>query len=288
MDRVGPDGQRLDARQRARYRPAEERVGAAVAAHLAAHPFATEGDLERVRASERAKAQHSVPYFDFTVSAAKSVSVLHASLLVAARQARAAGRHGEAGELERDLPSGRCGRWPRTPRWPAGRPSSTAARIVAACRRAAPGRSWTPGSSGPRSVRWPPCLLCTQRCGRLPRRRAWSAPGCCRRSSAAASSAARSTRPSARRRRSPGPRCCGRSTGPCLPWRRGWTRPPWPRSWRPRRCPRARCWPSARRRTRWTCPRSGSAPRTAAACTPAGHGTVHHPGPPGSGGVSGR
>jgi len=102
MDRVGPDGQRLDARQRARYRPAEERVDAAVAAHLAAHPFATEGDLELVRAAERAKAQHSVPYFDFTVSAAKSVSVLHASLLVAARQARAGGRHGEAGELERD------------------------------------------------------------------------------------------------------------------------------------------------------------------------------------------
>jgi hypothetical protein len=102
MDRVGPDGQRLDARQRARYRPAEERVGAAVAAYQAAHPFATEGELERVRAAERAKAQHSVPYFDFTVSAAKSVSVLHASLLVAARQACAAGRHGEAGELERD------------------------------------------------------------------------------------------------------------------------------------------------------------------------------------------
>jgi hypothetical protein len=74
MDRVGPDGQRLDARQRARYRPAEERVGAAVAAHLAAHPFATEGDLERVRASERAKAQHSVPYFDFTVSAASRLA----------------------------------------------------------------------------------------------------------------------------------------------------------------------------------------------------------------------
>lgn len=102
MDRVGPDGQRLDARQRARYRPAEERVNAAVAAHQAAHPFATEGDLELVRVAERAKVQHSVPYFDFTVSAAKSVSVLHASLLVAARQAHAGGRHTEAGELERD------------------------------------------------------------------------------------------------------------------------------------------------------------------------------------------
>jgi TrwC relaxase len=80
MDRVTPDGQRLDARARARYRPAEERADEAVAAYAAAHPFATEGDLERVRALERAKAQHSVPYFDYTVSAAKSVSVLHASL----------------------------------------------------------------------------------------------------------------------------------------------------------------------------------------------------------------
>ena len=88
MDRVGPDGQRLDARQRPKYRPAEERVDRAVAAYSAAHPFATEGDLERVRVLERAKAQHSVPYFDFTISAAKSVSVLHASLLVAASQAR--------------------------------------------------------------------------------------------------------------------------------------------------------------------------------------------------------
>ena len=102
MDRVGPDGERLDARQRAKYRPVEERVDAAVVAHQAAHPFATDRDLELVRVAERAKAQHSVPYFDFTVSAAKSVSVLHASLLVAARQARAGGRHTEAGELERD------------------------------------------------------------------------------------------------------------------------------------------------------------------------------------------
>jgi len=102
MDRVGPDGQRLDARQRPKYRPADERVDRAVAAYTAAHPFATDGDLERVRVLERAKAQHSVPYFDFTVSAAKSVSVLHASLLVAARQAHEAGRRTEAESLERD------------------------------------------------------------------------------------------------------------------------------------------------------------------------------------------
>ena len=100
MDRVAPDGQRLDARARPHFRPVREREEAAVAAHLVAHPYATEGELAGVRAAERAKSQSAVPYFDFTVSAAKSVSVLHASLLVAARQAREAGAHERARELE--------------------------------------------------------------------------------------------------------------------------------------------------------------------------------------------
>ena len=52
-----------------------------MAVHLVAHPYATAGELEEVRAAERAKSQSAVPYFDFTVSAVKSVSVLHASLL---------------------------------------------------------------------------------------------------------------------------------------------------------------------------------------------------------------
>ena len=74
MDRVAPDGQRLDARARPHFRPVREREEAAVAAHLVAHPYATAGELEAVRAAERAKSQSAVPYFDFTVSAAKSVS----------------------------------------------------------------------------------------------------------------------------------------------------------------------------------------------------------------------
>ena len=44
MDRVGPDGQRLDARARPKPRPSAEREDRAVAAYRAAHPFATEGD----------------------------------------------------------------------------------------------------------------------------------------------------------------------------------------------------------------------------------------------------
>ena len=100
MDRVAPDGQRLDARARPHFRPLQDREEAAVAAHLVAHPYATEGELADVRAAERAKSQSAVPYFDFTVSAAKSVSVLHASLLVAARQAREGGADERARELE--------------------------------------------------------------------------------------------------------------------------------------------------------------------------------------------
>src|SRR5215831_16150179 len=84
VDRVGPDGQRLDARARARYRPVGEREDLAVEAHLALHPLATEGDLEAVRAAEPAK----------------SVSVLHASYLVAARQACQQGARADAEKLE--------------------------------------------------------------------------------------------------------------------------------------------------------------------------------------------
>ena len=61
-----------------------------MAAHLVAHPYATAGELADVRAAERAKSQSAVPYFDFTVSAVKSVSVLHASLLTDARRLREA------------------------------------------------------------------------------------------------------------------------------------------------------------------------------------------------------
>ena len=100
MDRVGPDGVRLDARARARFRPVKEREDLAVAAHLSVHPLATEGELAEVRAAERAKSRHATPYFDFTVSAAKSISVLHASYLVAARQLHEAGAHERARALE--------------------------------------------------------------------------------------------------------------------------------------------------------------------------------------------
>jgi hypothetical protein len=84
---IGPGGERL-RRPRA-PKPVRERAAAADAGYLAGHPFASATELAEVRAGERAKeAVKRVPYYDLTISAAKSVSVLHASLRVAAKQAR--------------------------------------------------------------------------------------------------------------------------------------------------------------------------------------------------------
>ena len=86
---IGPGGDQL-VRQR-QPKPAREREEAAVAAYLAAHPGASAAELAGVRAAQRGRDSHQVPYFDLTVSAAKSISVLHASYRVAARQARGRG-----------------------------------------------------------------------------------------------------------------------------------------------------------------------------------------------------
>jgi hypothetical protein len=102
---VGPGGELLVKRRQSKVAAGREDV--AVAAYLAAHPYASAVELAEVRAAERGKDPHQVPYFDLTVSAVKSVSVLHASYRVAARQARdrgegerAAALDARAGELE--------------------------------------------------------------------------------------------------------------------------------------------------------------------------------------------
>jgi hypothetical protein len=83
---IGPGGELLVRRRQSKA--ADEREQAAVAAYLAAHPYASATELAEVRAAERGKDPHSVPYFDMTVDVVKSVSVLHASYRVSARQAR--------------------------------------------------------------------------------------------------------------------------------------------------------------------------------------------------------
>src|SRR5579859_4339433 len=95
---IGPGGELLVTRRQSRA--AEEREEAAVAAYRAARPYASATELAEVRAAERGTYTHQVPYFDLTVDVVKSVSVLHASYRVAARQARERGDPGQAAALD--------------------------------------------------------------------------------------------------------------------------------------------------------------------------------------------
>ena len=96
---IGPGGELLVKRRQSKT-AAETREAAAVAAYQAAHPYASATELAEVRAAERGKDPHQVPYFDLTVSAAKSVSVLHASYRVSARHARERGDQDQAAVLD--------------------------------------------------------------------------------------------------------------------------------------------------------------------------------------------
>ena len=95
---IGPGGELLVTRRQSRA--AEEREEAAVAAYRAARPYASATELAKVRAAERGTDTHQVPYFDLTVDVVKSVSVLHASYRVAARQARERGDQDQAAALD--------------------------------------------------------------------------------------------------------------------------------------------------------------------------------------------
>jgi hypothetical protein len=98
QENTGPGGELLVKRRRSKA--ADERETAAVTAYLAAHPYASAVELAGVRAAERGKDPHTVPYFDLTVSAVKSVSVLHASYRVSARKARDRGDQDQAAALD--------------------------------------------------------------------------------------------------------------------------------------------------------------------------------------------
>ncbi len=107
MQHVGPDGELLT---RPRGKAAAEDDDQAAAAFRAVHPFASEVEVAEAVAKARGGARVSVPYYDLTVSAAKSVSVLHASLKIAAQEAFKRGDlvtagklHAEADGIEADL-----------------------------------------------------------------------------------------------------------------------------------------------------------------------------------------
>ena len=92
---IGPDGVPLSTRQRApkyQARAAYAQVEEAIAKRIAAlGRFATPEEKREIRLQERAKMRTSTPYYDMTFSAEKSVSLMYAGLLAAAKQAREAG-----------------------------------------------------------------------------------------------------------------------------------------------------------------------------------------------------
>ena len=95
---IGPGGELLVNRRQSKA--AGEREQAAVTAYRAAHLYASATELAEVRAVARGTDPHLVPYFDLTVDVVKSVSVLHASYRVAARQARERGDQDQADLLD--------------------------------------------------------------------------------------------------------------------------------------------------------------------------------------------
>jgi hypothetical protein len=105
MEHIGPGGERL-TRPRGQAKDDDQ----AEAVFRAAHPFASETEVSEAVAKARAGTRTSVPYYDLTVSASKSISVLHASLKIAAGAAFKQGDlvaserlHAEADGIEADL-----------------------------------------------------------------------------------------------------------------------------------------------------------------------------------------
>jgi hypothetical protein len=95
---IGPSGELLVRRRQSKA--AGEHEQSAVTAYLGARPYASATELAEVRAAARGSDPHQVPYFDLTVDVVKSVSVLHASYRVAARQSRERGDQGQAAALD--------------------------------------------------------------------------------------------------------------------------------------------------------------------------------------------
>jgi conjugative relaxase-like TrwC/TraI family protein len=99
MEGIGPSGERL-VRKKAE-RDAEKAAEAAVREYHRRHPYASADELDDKRTREKAKdGPKSVPYFDLTVSAVKSVSILHASYRIAAMHQRARGNDELASALD--------------------------------------------------------------------------------------------------------------------------------------------------------------------------------------------
>src|SRR5215469_7913335 len=99
---VGPGGERII--RHGAPKTGEDQAAAeatAIARYREEHPFASASEINAERTRIRATSPGiSRPYYDVTSSASKSVSVLHASLRVAAGQARQAGDDVKAAALD--------------------------------------------------------------------------------------------------------------------------------------------------------------------------------------------
>jgi conjugative relaxase-like TrwC/TraI family protein len=99
---IGPGGERII--QHAAPKSGEDQAAAeaaTIARYKNEHPFASASEINTERTRIRATSPGiSRPYYDVTSSASKSVSVLHASLRVAAAQAREAGDDVKAAALD--------------------------------------------------------------------------------------------------------------------------------------------------------------------------------------------
>ncbi len=95
MEQVSPSGELLMRRRMQRDQDQDQ----AEAAYRAVHPFASETEVAEAVAKSQGSKRVCVPYYDLTVSAAKSVSVLHASLKIAAQEAYDRGDLVTAGKL---------------------------------------------------------------------------------------------------------------------------------------------------------------------------------------------
>jgi conjugative relaxase-like TrwC/TraI family protein len=99
---IGPGGGRII--QHAAPKSGEDQAAAEAAAitrYKNEHPFVSASEINTERTRIRATSPGiSRPYYDVTSSASKSVSVLHASLRVAAAQAREVGDHVKAAALD--------------------------------------------------------------------------------------------------------------------------------------------------------------------------------------------
>jgi hypothetical protein len=107
---TGPDGEVLARRQRPGNYPAaagslNTRIEAEVAGRAAAlGGIITPEETREIRLRLRAQFRNRVPFYDYTFSAPKSVSVLWASLLQAAAEAATEGREADAERLAEQAP----------------------------------------------------------------------------------------------------------------------------------------------------------------------------------------